>query len=72
MEIRYDKLADAAYFKLKKGKVSKTKEFADKVLIDLDKMGNVLGVEILNASLKFPKQKSISSIFKATVPFVAA
>lgn len=71
MEIRYDKSADAAYFKLKKGKVSKTKEFADKVLIDLDKKGNVLGVEILNVSLRLPKQKSVASIYKAIVPFVA-
>lgn len=72
MEIKYDKSADAAYFKLKKGKISSTKEFADKVLIDLDKKGNVLGVEILNASLKMPKQKSVSSIYKAVVPFVSA
>lgn len=71
MEIKYDKKADAAYFRIRKGKIANTKELAKKVLVDLDKKGNVLGVEILNASLKFKGKKQISPIYKFKIPLTA-
>jgi uncharacterized protein YuzE len=56
MKITYDKIANAAYMTLRKGKVAKTVEMADDVIIDLDKKGNLLGIELLDASNQLPKQ----------------
>jgi len=49
MQKKYDKIADALYVRIKKGKVFKTKE-EDTWLVDYDKSGNILGIEILNYS----------------------
>lgn len=56
MKITYDKIANAAYMTLRKGKVAKTVEMSDSVIIDLDKKGNLLGIEMLDASKQLPKQ----------------
>ena len=50
MKITYDKLADAAYMTLRKGKVAKTVEMSESVIVDLDKKGHLLGIEMLDAS----------------------
>lgn len=50
MKIDYDKKADAKYVRIKKGKISYTKEENDWLLFDCAKNGEVLGVEVLNAS----------------------
>ncbi len=47
MFIEYDSEAHAVYIKVKPGKVTKTIEYKDNLLIDLDDKGNLLGVEIL-------------------------
>jgi len=47
MKVTYDKIADASYMTLRKGKVAKTVEINRDVIADLDKKGNVLGIEIL-------------------------
>ena len=52
--MKYDKSADALYITLKKGKVSKTKERSG-YLVDYDKKGDLLGLEILHYSKKAPK-----------------
>lgn len=63
MKINYDKTADAVYIQIKKGVTKKTVRFADLIFADLDKNGNVLGVEILKASLKLKKDlKSVINI----------
>ena len=41
---------------LRKGKVAKTVEMSDNVIIDLDKKGNLLGIEMLDASNQLPKK----------------
>lgn len=56
MKITYDKIANAAYMTLRKGKVAKTVEMSDNVIIDLNKKGNLLGIEMLDASNQLPKQ----------------
>ena len=57
MRITYDKTADAMYVYLKNrkehAKVSSTMEIGDGVLIDFDKAGKALGIEILGASQQF-------------------
>jgi uncharacterized protein YuzE len=57
MKITYDKIADALYIYLRKGKVAKTKKVTSRFLIDVDKRGNVLGIEILDVSRQIPKKE---------------
>jgi len=47
MKIRYDKDADAMYIKIRDGKIDKTKKIDDNTLLDMDKDGNLLGIELL-------------------------
>ncbi|MFA5744998.1 MAG: DUF2283 domain-containing protein [Candidatus Paceibacterota bacterium] len=62
MKITYDKIADAAYMTLRKGKVAKTVEMSNDVIVDLDKKGNLLGIEMLSASNQFPKKGLAKSV----------
>lgn len=50
MKITYDKIANAAYMTLRNGKVDKTVEMSESVIVDLDKSGHILGIEMLDAS----------------------
>ncbi|MFT5179564.1 MAG: hypothetical protein ACI9GH_000464 [Candidatus Paceibacteria bacterium] len=50
INITYDKAVDAKYISIKKGKIFKTKILKDWLNLDFNKKGDVLGVEILNAS----------------------
>ena len=54
MKIRYDKQVDAMYIKLAKGKYDSTRKISDVILVDEDKNGKVLGIEILDASVSIP------------------
>tara|TARA_Y100000310_G_C20277661_1_gene621059 strand:- start:443 stop:655 length:213 start_codon:yes stop_codon:yes gene_type:complete len=56
MEISYDKEADAVYIKLKSGKFSENKKVNDLTILDLDEKGEILGIEILDASKRIPKE----------------
>lgn len=51
MRKKYDALADALYVTVRKGKVHKTRK-EGAYLVDYDKKGNLLGLEILNYSKK--------------------
>ena len=55
MKIKYDKEADAMYIELQEGEFDTNKKVDRETIIDLDKEGNMLGIEILNASDKIPK-----------------
>ena len=57
MKISYDKIADAMYIYLRKGKVAKTIKVKPNLLIDVDKKGGVLGIEILDVSHQIPKKE---------------
>lgn len=50
MKINYDKIADAMYFKVKQGKISISKKVSDTLILDLNKKGDVIGIEMLNYS----------------------
>jgi len=50
MNIRYDKKDDAVYIELAKGKYDASREISASVIVDEDKNGKVLGIEILDAS----------------------
>ena len=57
MKITYDKKVDAMYIKLKKGSYDHTKKVTDDILVDVSKRGEVLGLEILDASKNIGKIK---------------
>lgn len=50
MTINYDRVADAIYFRIKDGEVSKTLSVSDYLNVDLNKAGETVGMELLNAS----------------------
>ncbi len=55
MKITYDKEADAAYIYLSDSLFSKNRIVNENTIIDLDKDGNVIGIELLYVSKNFPK-----------------
>lgn len=61
MKFDYDTVADAAYLKVNDGKVAKTVEMKNGVVVDLNEKGNILGIEILN----FSAQQNITTLEKA-------
>jgi uncharacterized protein YuzE len=54
MKIQYDKKEDAVYIELAKGKYEVSREISDSVVVDEDKDGKVLGIEILDATKNIP------------------
>ncbi len=61
MEISYDKQADAMYIEFRRGEFSKNKKIDDFTIIDLDKEGNILGIELLEVSKRIPAE-SLSEV----------
>ncbi len=57
MKIQYDKLADAMYICFKKGKINKTIKMKDCLLVDIDKKGKIIGLEILGISSQMSKKQ---------------
>ena len=56
MQITYDKEVDALNVSLRPGIVSRTLEIAPEILLDVDKKGNPLYLEIIGASEKIGKK----------------
>jgi len=52
--IRYDSKVDAMYIELAKGKYDASREISASVIVDEDKNGKVLGIEILDATENIP------------------
>jgi uncharacterized protein YuzE len=52
MKITYDKVADALNVSIRPGTVAKTVEVAPEVLLDVDKKGRILNLEIIGAREK--------------------
>jgi uncharacterized protein YuzE len=48
--VRYDDKADVLYFLIKEGIEDRFVEVAEGVYVELDRSGELLGVEVLNAS----------------------
>ena len=58
MKISYDKEADAMYIEFRKGEFSKNKKIDGCTIVDFDKNGNILGIELLDAGRRIPKKIS--------------
>lgn len=56
MKITYDKEVDALSVTLRTGRVAETREIAPEILLDLDKSGNPLYLEIIGASEKIGRR----------------
>ena len=54
MKIEFDKKADALYIEFNKGKFHSNKKLNEETVIDLDKDGKILGIELLSASKRIP------------------
>ena len=63
MEITYDKSGDTMYIEFRSGEFAKNKKIDDFTIIDLDKDGNILGIELLEVSKRIP----ISSLSQINV-----
>ena len=50
MRIRYDEKADALYIRLRESKYYESDEIKEGFILDYDEAGNVIGIEILDAS----------------------
>lgn len=55
MKTTYDPDADAMYIKVNEGKISGTRQIDENVMIDVDKEGYLLGVEILFVKERVPE-----------------
>ena len=55
MKIRYDPDADAMYITLREDKITSTKEIDENTILDFNKAGQVIGVEILFVKERNPK-----------------
>lgn len=69
MTINYDKVADAIYFLMKKGRVAKTISVNENLNIDVDSNGATLGIEILEASSEQGEQlkKTVKTGFPVNI-----
>ncbi|MBS3099615.1 DUF2283 domain-containing protein [Candidatus Pacearchaeota archaeon] len=55
MEITFDKEADAVYIEFSNGDFASNKKIDEDTIIDLDKDGNIIGIEILSVSNRISK-----------------
>lgn len=53
MKIEYDPQADAMYIQFREGQVNDTLEVGKHIFADVDKDGNILGIEVLFVSRQF-------------------
>lgn len=56
IRVEYDAKADAMYIWLRKARYEISEELAENVIIDLDKSGRIIGIEILDASKNLGKE----------------
>jgi len=55
VQVEYDRKADAMYIWLRKAKYDISEELAENVILDLDKNGRIIGIEVLGASKNLGK-----------------
>ncbi len=67
MEITFDPEADAMYIKLGNGHFSKNKKLDDLTILDLDKDGKIIGIELLSISKRIPPE-SLNEINVKNLP----
>ena len=74
MKFSYDKKTDALYMRFNEKPVFESDQVADNVIIDYDKSGRMIGLEVLDASKRMAKDfqaKLLKNRFVAPVEFVS-
>ena len=61
MRINYDRQADAMYIRFSEAKYYQSDEVKEGIILDFDKSGKIIGMEVLDVSERLP-QESMSSI----------
>lgn len=72
-KVEFDTQANAAYYRLKRGKVARTERMKVKsvdVLVDYDSKGRVLGVEVLN--MRMALASSLDRMGLSLIPEIQA
>lgn len=65
MQVEYDNQADALYISFQKKRVLKSQEATPGIIIDLDKQGRTIGIEILDVSEKIPQPELVKFSIKS-------
>ncbi len=60
MKIEFDPKADAMYIRLKAGTVAESDEVRPGVVLDFDAAGRVLGIEMLDVSLRTDNPRELA------------
>lgn len=68
MKITFDKEADAIYIEFSSEEFDSNKKIDDETIIDLDKNGQIIGIELLNVSKRIAKDFLSDIRFKNLVP----
>lgn len=58
MQFNYDTVAVAAYLNVGDGKIAKTVEMKNGVVVDVGEKGNIIGIEILHFSCPAKREKA--------------
>jgi len=59
MLIKYDKEVDIVYIQFSEGRVAESDEDKSGIILDYDDMGNIVGIEVLEASKKMIQPNGI-------------
>ncbi|MCG2589456.1 DUF2283 domain-containing protein [Rhodohalobacter sulfatireducens] len=59
MNIKYDKEADAMYLKFSDSEIAESDEDKPGIIIDYDKEGKIVGIELLDASQRTDNPSSV-------------
>lgn len=68
MKVNYDIMADAVYINVSDAKVARTVKSEERFLVDVDASGNVVGIEILDASNQQELVKNLEKNVAVGVP----
>lgn len=63
MDLNFDSEADAVYIRFSDREVDGNTKIDERTIADLDENGEVVGIEILDASERFPEISSLSIDF---------
>jgi len=69
MRFHYDKKEDALYIRFNENHYQKSEEIQEGIIFDYNKNGKIIGIEVLDASRKFPPQFK-SQFKKQKLPLV--
>lgn len=56
MRFHYDKKQDALYIRFNENPYVESDEVKEGIIFDYDKNGKIIGIEVLDASLRFPRK----------------